>query len=105
MTSSSGQTSASGCHGSSSSVPVISAISECGLRKEMPAQTPSCPVPRPRMWDSRWLSHRSTPFGRNDDELLGERVRQRIGEQGAEAVGQEVGAFGTVEMQAHRWQP
>ena len=61
ITSSSGQTIASGDHGSSSAVPVISAISECGLRNATPAQTPSAPLPRPRMCDSRWLSHRSTP--------------------------------------------
>ena len=41
---SSGQASASGAHGSSSRVPVISATSERGVRKSTPAQTPS---PRP----------------------------------------------------------
>ena len=41
---------------------VISAIRECGLRNAMPAQTPSWPSPRPRMWLSRWLSQRSTPL-------------------------------------------
>ena len=62
ITSSSGHTMASGDHGSSSTVPVISAISERGLRNATPAQTPSAPSPRPRMCDSRWLSHRSTPL-------------------------------------------
>ena len=54
------------------------------------------------MCDSRWLSHRSTPLRRDDDELLGERVGQRVGQQGTEAVGKQVGAFGTVEVQGHR---
>ena len=61
ITSSSGQTMASGAHGSSSAVPVISAISECGFLNSTPAHTPSAPEPRPRTWDRRWLSHRSIP--------------------------------------------
>ncbi len=43
MVSSNGHVIASGDQGSSSTVPVISAISEAGLRKAMPAQTPSPP--------------------------------------------------------------
>ena len=38
---------------------------------------------------------------RDDDDLFGEGVVKRIGEKSAEAVGQEVGAFGAVEMQGH----
>ncbi len=60
-TSSSGQVIASGDHGSSSAVPVISAMSEAGERNAMPAQTPSAPSPRPRTCESRWLSQRSMP--------------------------------------------
>ena len=61
MTSSSGHVMASGDQGSSSTVPVISAISEPGLRNDTPAHTPSPRRPRPRTCESRWLSHRSTP--------------------------------------------
>ena len=61
MVSISGHVMASGDHGSSSTVPVISAIKEAGLRNEIPAHTPSPLSPAPRTCDSRWLSHRSTP--------------------------------------------
>ena len=105
MTSSSGQTMASGDQGSSSSVPVISAISECGLRNAMPAQTPSAPVPRPRTWDSRWLSQRSTPRAGTRTSSIGERVVEGLGEEGAEAVGEEVGPLGAVKVKCHRAQP
>ena len=43
----------SGDHGSSSAVPVISAISEPGLRNATPAHTPSPPRPQPRTCESR----------------------------------------------------
>lgn len=59
MAPSSGQVIASGDQRSSSTVPVISAISEAGDRKDTPAQTPSAPSPPKRTWESRWLSHRS----------------------------------------------
>ncbi len=42
---------------------------------------------------------------RDDDELFGEGVVKRVGEEGTEAVGQEVGSFSTVEVQAHWWPP
>ena len=65
MTSSSGHVMASGDHGSSSRVPVISEINEAGERNTTPAHTPSLrpssPVPRPNRCDSRWDSQRSTP--------------------------------------------
>ena len=38
---------------------------------------------------------------RHQHQLLGERVGQRVGQQRAEAVGKQVGAFGTVEMKRH----
>ena len=41
-------------------------------------------------------------LGRHDDELFGERVRQGIGQQRAEAVGEEVGALSTMEVKRHR---
>src|SRR3954469_8049712 len=41
-------------------------------------------------------------LGRDDDELLGERVGQRIGEKRTEAIGQEIGSLRAVEMQGHR---
>ena len=37
-------------------------------------------------------------FGGDDDDFLGERVRQRIGEQGTEAVGQQISALSAMEM-------
>lgn len=61
ITSRSGQVIASGDHGSSSRVPVISAIKDPGDRNETPAQTPSPRDPRPNRCESRWDSQRSTP--------------------------------------------
>ena len=92
----------SGCHGSSLSVPVISAISERGLRNEMPAQTPSCPVPRPRMCEQPLAQPALDTLRRDDDEFLGERVVQRVRKEVAEAVSQEIGSFSAVEMECHR---
>ena len=43
--------------------------------------------------------------GRHQHQLLGERVGQRIGQQGAQPVGQQVSAFGTVEMKRRRGPP
>ena len=94
---------ASGDHGSSSAVPVISAISECGLRNATPAQTPSAPSPRPRMCESRWLSHRSTPFAGTMTSSSAKGSASGVGQQRAEAVGEEIGAFGTVKMKRHRF--
>ena len=42
---------------------------------------------------------------RDDDDLFGEGVVKRVGEEGTEAVGQEVRPFGTVDMQAHHRAP
>ena len=39
---------------------------------------------------------------RNQDQLLGEWIGQRIGQQGAETVGKEIGALGTMQMKRHR---
>ena len=44
-------------------------------------------------------------LGGNDDQLFGEGVRQGIGQQRTEAIGEEVGAFSAVEVQAHRSPP
>ena len=41
-------------------------------------------------------------FGRHDDQLLGERIVERIGQQRAEPVGKQVGSLGTVKMKCHR---
>jgi hypothetical protein len=43
--------------------------------------------------------------GRHQHQFLGERVGQRAGQQGAEPVGQQIGALGTVEMKRHRGPP
>ena len=54
MTSSSGHVNASGDQGSSSTVRVISAINDAGLRNATPAHTPSLPAgPDPSRCDSR----------------------------------------------------
>jgi hypothetical protein len=42
---------------------------------------------------------------RHQHQFLGERVRRRFGQQGAEPVGQQVGAFGAVHMKRHRGTP
>ena len=42
---------------------------------------------------------------RDDDDLFGEGIVKRVGEEGAEAVGQEVGPFGTVDVKGHWWPP
>ena len=96
---------ASGDHGSSSTVPVISAINEPGLRNDdarahpvtaaAGAQDMRQPLAQPPLDAAR----------RHQDELLGERVGQRVGQQCAEPVGQQVGAFGTVQMKCHRRPP
>ena len=44
------------------------------------------------------------PLGGDDDQFLGERVGQRIGQEGAKAVGEEIGSFSAVQVQAHRGQ-
>ena len=41
-------------------------------------------------------------LGRDDDEFLGERVGQGIGEEGTEAVGEKVGALSTMDVKRHR---
>ena len=105
MVSISGHVMASGDHGSSSTVPVISAINEPGLRNDDPsayavavtagAQDVRQPLAQP-------------PFdaaGRHQDEFLGERVGQWVGQQCAQPVGQQVGALGTVDVKCHRWPP
>ena len=61
MTASSGQVMTSGDHGSSSRVPVISAMREAGERKATAAHTPSDRDSRPSTCESRWDSQRSTP--------------------------------------------
>ena len=68
----------------------------------MPAQTPSAavaaaedvrqPLAQPPLHAAR----------RDQHQLLGERVGQRIGQQCTEAVGKQVGALGTVEVEGHR---
>ena len=40
---------------------------------------------------------------RDDDELVGERIVQRVREEGAEAVSQQIGPFGSVDVKRHRW--
>ena len=63
MTSSSGQTSPSGAHGSSSRVRAARRPATAADRNRTPAQTPSPRAPGvPSRWDSRWVSHRSTPL-------------------------------------------
>ncbi len=44
-------------------------------------------------------------LGGDDDDLFGERIVQRVGEQGTQAVGEKVGAFSAVKVQAHRGPP
>ena len=39
---------------------------------------------------------------RHQHQFLGERVGQRVGQQGAEPVREQVGALGTVEVKRHR---
>ena len=38
----------------------------------------------------------------HDDEFLGERIGEGVSQQGAEPVGEEIGALGTVEVKCHR---
>ena len=92
----------SGAHGSSSVVPVISAISECGFLNSTPAHTPSAPAPRPRTCDNRWLSHRSTPRAGTRTSSEANGSGSGCGEERAEAVGQKIGAFSAVQMKGHR---
>ena len=65
----------------------------------MPAQTPSLPGPAAEDVRQPLAQPPLDALGGDDDELLGEWVGQRIGEQCAEAVGQQVGALGAVEVQ------
>ena len=102
MTSSSGHTIASGDHGSSSRVPVISAINDAGERNDTPAQTPSAPLPRPSTCESRWTEPALDPARGHHDEFLGERIGLRRGQQCAERVRKQIGAFGAVYVQGHR---
>ena len=44
-------------------------------------------------------------LGRDDDQFLGERVGQWIAEQGAESVGEQVGAFRPMDVKRHCSQP
>ena len=85
MTSSNGQVMASGDHGSSSTVPVISAISEPGLRNDTPAHTPSPPRPAPKDMREPLAQPPLHAARRHQDQLLGERVGQRVGQQGTAA--------------------
>ena len=71
----------------------------------MPAHTPSAPAPRPRTCDSRWLSHRSTPLAGTRTSSAANGSGERVREQGAETVGQQIGALGAVQMQGHRRPP
>ena len=71
------------------------------MRNETPAQTPSCAVAAAEDVRQPLAQPPLDALRRDDDELFGERIGERIGEQRAEAVGQEVGAFGAVEMQGH----
>ena len=102
MTSSSGQTIASGDHGSSS-------IGAGDLGDQRPrvaerdagadavlavaaAEDVGQPLAQPAL----------DALGGDDDEFLGEGVGQRIGQQGTEAVGEQIGALSAVEVQCHR---
>ena len=102
ITSSSGHVIASGDQGSSSAVPVISAISECGLRNAMPAQTPSAAVAAAEDVRQPLAQPSLDAARRHQHEFLGEWVGQRIGQQCAETVSKQVGALGTVEVEGHR---
>ncbi len=95
MASSSGQVIASGDQRSSSTVPVISAISEAADRKDTPAQTPSAPSPRKRTWESRWLSHRSMLCADASTSFSAKGSGRGLASSFAEAVGKEIGALGT----------
>ncbi len=105
MTSNSGHVMASGDHGSSSTVPVTSAISEAGLRNETPAHTPSPPRPAPEDVRKPLAQPPLHAARRHQDQLFGERVGQRVGQQGTEPVGQQISALGTVQMKRHRGPP
>ena len=88
MTSSSGQTSRSGSHGSSRSRPASSATSDRGLRNRTPAQTPSPPGPGAETVREPLGEPALHAPGRHHDDLLGEGVGQRIGEQVSQGVGE-----------------
>ena len=102
ITSSSGQTMTSGAHGSSSAVPVISAISECGVAEldarahpvgaRAAAKHVGEPLAQPPL-DRR---------GRTPGPAPGERVGRAVATAGPEAVGEQVGAIGAVQVQGHR---
>ena len=87
---------ASGDHGSSSTVPVISAISEPGLRNATPAQTPSPSRRRPGHVTAAGSATARRPAGTT--RALRRTGRQRVDQQCAEPVGQQIGALGKVEM-------
>ena len=87
-------------------MPVISAISEPGLRND-DARAHAVVTVRPAPEDVR-KPLAQPPFhaaGRHQDQLFGERVGQRVGQQRAQPVGQQVGALGTVQMKRHRGSP
>ena len=101
MTSSSGQTRLSGCHGSSSV-----GSGDLGDERARVAERDAgadAVLPAPAAEDVRQPLAQPPldALRRDDDELFGEGIVKRVGEEGTEAVGQEVGSFGTVDMQAH----
>ena len=104
-TSSSGHTSRSGSHGSASgSIPEAAAtaspISRRGNGNSTLAHTPSIrPALAPSEPDSRCVSQRSMPRVGTDDDLGGERIRERRGQQVAQRVDQCVGPFRSVDVQ------
>ena len=101
ITSSSGQASASGAHGSSSRVPVISATSDPGERNATAAHTPSPSGPAPSTWESRWESHRSMPRAGTTTSSLANGSGSGVDQEPAQPVGQRVGAHGAVQVEAH----
>ena len=78
----------------------------------MPAHTPSCAVAAAEDVRQPLAQPALDALGGDDDQFLGERVGQGVGQQGAEAVGEEVGSFSAVQVQApsgptigdRRWQ-
>ena len=98
MTSSSGQTIASGDHGSSS-------VGAADLGDQRPRAAEGDAGAHPVLTGAATedmgqpLAQPSLDaVGGDEDEFLGEGVRQRIGEQGTEAVGQQIGALSAMEM-------
>ena len=105
MTSSSGHVMASGDQGSSSTVPVISAINEPGLRNDNARAHTVAAAAAPEDMREPLAEPPLDAARRHQHQFLGERVGQRVGQQGAEPVGQQVCAFGTVKMNPHRGPP